>query len=448
MHFLIPGQGNMSLRIISEFLLFFSFSAALLAQQTMSSMPGMSMQNEKKSSEEFLMSESSGTSIDPASAPKPMIHLKAGSWNFMIHGLAFINDIQENEPCGSDKFFSTNWFMGMADRPIGKGSFMARAMVSLEPATITKRRYPELFQTGETAFGKPIVDAQHPHDLFMEISLQYARSLNERTLAYIYAAPVGDPALGPVAFPHRVSAMEIPQAALAHHVQDSTHISNEVLTGGLKYGILRLEASGFHGREPNENRWNIDYGGIDSWATRLTFTPTDNVDGQVSIGRLNHPEALEPGDVVRSTASITYNKPLSHGNCAVSVIWGRNHKTAGQQNINSYLAESVLQFSNKNYVTGRVELVDKEELFSDQPEIEELLARTAGSVFRIAAYTFGYTRDLYRFSRIRSSIGANVTLYTIPSAIKPFYGDHPVGLLFYMRFRIENVTQKQHGSHP
>jgi hypothetical protein len=191
-------------------------------------------------------------------------------------------------------------------------------MISLDPATITDRRYPLLFQTGETAFGKSIVDGQHPHDLFMELSARYTRPLTDSTSMVLYFAPVGDPALGPVAFPHRVSSMELPQATLSHHLQDSTHIANEVLTAALVRHSFRIEASGFHGAEPNENRWNIDLGMIDSWSARVTWTPGDNWAAQASVGRLTHPEAAEPGDVVRSTASVTYNRPLAAGNWAAA----------------------------------------------------------------------------------------------------------------------------------
>jgi hypothetical protein len=174
---------------------------------------------------------------------------------------------------------------------------------------------------------------------------------------------VGDPALGPVAYPHRVSAAELPQATLAHHLQDSTHISDDVVTVGVTHGMFGLEASGFHGAEPGENRWIISQGAIDSYSARFTLTPNSNWTGQVSAGRLTHPEALEPGDQVRSTASVTYNKPCARGNWASSVIWGRVHKTYGGANLNGYGVESVARFVDKNYVTGRIELVDKDELF-------------------------------------------------------------------------------------
>ncbi|HYA97665.1 MAG TPA: hypothetical protein VEH49_06185, partial [Methylomirabilota bacterium] len=194
-----------------------------------------------------LMEQASGTSRDPGSAPHEMLSRRIHGWDLMFHGVFFLADIRETGPRGAGKLFSANWFMGMAEHRLGKGSFLFRTMLSLEPATVTARRYPELFQTGETAFGVPITDGQHPHNLFMEVALEYARPIGEKIMLTLYAAPVGDPALGPVAFPHRASASEIPQAPLSHHLQDSSHIADEVFTLGLKYGIFGLEASGFHG---------------------------------------------------------------------------------------------------------------------------------------------------------------------------------------------------------
>src|SRR5262249_13008132 len=162
---------------------------------------------------------------------------------------------------------------------------------SLEPATVTGRRYPLLFQTGETAFGVPLVDAQHPHNLIMELGVHYIHQLTESAILDLYVAPVGDPALGPVAYPHRASAAELPQAPISHHWQDSTHISDDVVTLGVRYRRIKLEASGFHGAEPGENRWIIQSGAIDSWSTRLWFFPSRDWAAQVSVGRIAHPEA-------------------------------------------------------------------------------------------------------------------------------------------------------------
>jgi len=373
----------------------------------------------------FLMEQASGTSLNPKSWMMPMVAAKTGQWNWMFMGQGFLIDTQQSGPRGGDKFYSPNWFMASTARPVGKGSVMIQWMGSLDPLTITQRRYPLLFQTGETAFGKPIVDAQHPHELIMGLGIHYARPLAGKTMFQVYFAPVGEPALGPVAFPHRASAAELPQATLGHHWQDSTHIANEVITAGISRGMFRLEASGFHGAEPNENRWNIDYGAIDSWSSRLSFTPSKNWLAQVSMGRLKNPERLEETDVVRSTASLHYTS----GGWSSSLIWGRNHKTAADHgpNTNSYALESVAPVGRKNFVTGRIELADKDELQLGH-----------GSSYRIGAYTAGYTRDVDLIRFVQTGVGANFTAYTLPQALKPFYGDHPYGVNLYVRFRLRS----------
>jgi hypothetical protein len=401
-----------------------------------SSMPGMNMVDMNAASMD-LANISSGTSLNPDSWPMPMIMTHFGSWNTMFMGDAFLVDTQQSGPRGGDKLYSTNLAMATAEHSAGKnGAFQVVLMLSLEPATITDRRYPLLFQTGETAFGQSIVDGQHPHNFIMGLGLHYVRELGGHTRLEFYAAPVGDPALGPVAYPHRASAAELPEAPISHHWQDSTHISDDVVTVGLAYKKVKLEASGFHGAEPGENRWIIQQGAIDSWSSRLWFFPSKNWAAQVSVGRLTHPEALEPGDQVRSTASVEYTQPMPGGSWATSVIWGRNHETATGRNVNSYLAESVLPIHRKNFLTGRVELVDKDELFADQPEIEQNLDILYGSPFRIGAYTIGYTRDVDLFRHIETGVGANFSAYSLPDSIKPYYGDRPVGGNVFVRFRL------------
>ena len=385
----------------------------------------------------FLMGQASGTGMNPQSWPMPMLMLSPENWSLMFMAQAFVVDTQESGPRGADKFYSPNWGMFAASHSLGGGSFMFQMMLSLDPATITNRSYPELFQTGETAYGKPLVDAQHPHDFIMGLGFHYAHPLGENVMLQFYFAPVGDPALGPVAFPHRASADELPQATLSHHWQDSTHIADEVITAAIMlHDKVRLEASGFYGTEPGENRWIIQYGPINSWATRLSVFPTENWMAQVSVGRITKPERQEPGDVVRATASIHYTRPMQGSSWSTSLIWGRNHEIINGRNLNSYLLESVAPYRRKNFFTGRIELVDKDELFSDQPALEAQLDRTVGSTFRIGAYTAGYTRDIGTFHDVQTGIGANFTTYTMPDAIKPYYGSHPVSVNMYVRFRL------------
>jgi hypothetical protein len=386
----------------------------------------------------YLMNLASGTSMNPLSWPMPMLMSHAGSWSLMLMGQAFVADTQQSGPRGADKVYSTNWFMGEALHSLGSGSFMVQAMVSLEPLTVTDRRYPELFQTGETAYGRPLTDAQHPHNFVMGLGVHYAHPLGEGTIAELYAAPIGDPALGPVAFPHRASAAELPQAPLGHHWQDSTHIADDVVTVAVKHDWLRLEASAFHGAEPGENRWTIEQGAIDSWSARFSVFPSKNWMAQVSAGRIAEPERQSLGDVIRATASVHYTRPMGAEAWSSSLIWGRNHDTFTHRDLNSYLAETVLPLRGGNFLTGRAELVDKDELFAATPELEESLERTAGSTFRIGAYTAGFTHDLpVQVNGLETGIGANFTAYTVPEAIRPYYGEHPFGVTVYLRLRLK-----------
>lgn len=385
----------------------------------------------------YLMNLASGTSANPQSWPMPMIMSSLGSWDTSFMGTAFVVDTQQSGPRGGDKLFSTNWFMATAQHSLGaKASFQADLMLSLEPATVTGRRYPELFQTGETAFGLPLTDAQHPHNFIAALGFHYVRAMAENTTIDVYFAPVGDPALGPVAYPHRASASELPEAPISHHWQDSTHIADDVVTAGISHRKVRLEASGFHGAEPNENRWSLQYGAIDSWSARLWYFPSNHWAAQVSMGRLTHPEALAPGDQVRATASLAYTRPLSTGAWSSTFIWGRNHDTFTHRNLNSYLVESVLPVHRKHFITGRAELVDKDELFAGQPMVEAQLDRVYGSSFRVGEYTIGYTRDIGLFEHVETGLGANFTLYSLPGAIKPYYGNRPAGGNVFLRLRL------------
>jgi hypothetical protein len=385
--------------------------------------------------EQILAHGTAGTSAVPGSTPSYMLMAQHGPWMLMFHGDAFINSQQQTGPRGGDKVFGTSWFMPMAQRSLGPGTFTARLMLSLDPATITNRRYPELFQIGETAYGNPIVDGQHPHNFFMELALLYDIKLGENALLSFYAAPVGDPALGPEAFHHRASAGEDPLAPLGHHLQDSTHISDDVLTIGLTYKILRVEASAFHGGEPDEYRWDIDTGAVNSWSARLTINPASNWSGQYSIGRLKAPEQLFPSeDVLRMTASISYNRPFTNGNWASMLLWGRNRDIPDGQVFNSYLFESTVRFAKHNFAWTRIENVDRSNLLElgENPLPAEFEERFLA---RVQAYSFGYDREFNLIPHVASAVGAQYTLYAKPSFLDPIYGSNPMGVVAFVRLR-------------
>jgi len=377
----------------------------------------------------------SGTDVEPNSTPVEMLMRKEGSWTLMFHGTIFLNDLQQTGPHGADKFFSTNWFMPMAQRNVGHGTLTLRAMLSLEPATVSNRRYPELFQQGETAFGRPIVDGQHPHDFFMELAALYDYKLNEKTLLSFYLAPVGDPAFGPPAYPHRSSASEDPIAPLGHHLEDSTHIASDVVTVGITHRNFRLEASGFHGREPDEYRWDIDSGRIDSWSTRFTVNPGLNWSLQFSITQLHSPEAVSPlEDIRRMTASLMYNRPIRNGNWASMFLWGRNQSLQDGNVGNAYLGDSTLRFLTRNCVWTRIENADRtnELLLGENPLPPSFTERY---FTRVQAYTAGYDREFGHIPYISPALGAQVMWYRVPNVLTRTYGSHPVGVVAFLRLR-------------
>lgn len=408
----------------------------------MSGMPGMQQphsMNKSHASPQTLIAAiqqhaSSGTSAEPNSTPADMLMTRKGGWMLMLHGEAFLNALQQSGPRGDDKFFSTNWVMPMAQHSLGPGTLTLRTMLSLEPATVSHRFYPELFQQGETAYGKPIVDGQHPHEFVMELAALYDIGLGEHGLLSFYLAPVGDPAMGPTAYPHRASASEDPIASLGHHLEDSTHIANDVITAGLTYKIARLEASGFHGREPDEYRWDIDSGKINSWSLRATLNPAQNWSGQFSFGHLTSPEALHPAeDIDRTTASVMYNRPLSRGNWATTLLWGRNHTSDGL-NWNGYLAESTVRFAQDNYLWARIENTDRtnELLLRNQVEPTNFSESVAG---RVQAYSAGYERDFHLIPHLATGLGGQLTWYSTPSTLVPLYDKHPLGAILFLRLR-------------
>ncbi len=368
----------------------------------------------------------SGTSWIPASSPENMWMKPLGNWVLMAHGELFAGYNQQGGKLGTGKAESENWLMLMEERKLGSAMLDLRQMLSAEPLTAPHPGYPELFQTGETYKGRPLVNYQHPHDVFGEISAMLSVPLSNKVTWLVYGGPAGEPALGPTAFLHRISASENPAAPLGHHVQDSTHISYGVVTSGFVIDRVKVEGSIFNGREPDEKRYNFDLAPLDSWSARLSFAPGKNWAAQYSYGHLVHPEALEPGNTNRQTASLAYNRPLAAGNWATTLIWGRNFKNALRQIENSYLLESTLNFARRNYAYARVELVDKDELF---PEA------LGSASYRVGAFTFGGVRDVLHDQHGEIGLGADVTFYSKPAGLDATYGNNPVSFHIFLRLR-------------
>jgi hypothetical protein len=397
-------------------------------------MPGMDM---AQSAPDWTPSphDASGTGWQPAATPEHAWMKSLGDWELMAHGVVFADYNQQGGPRGEGKAESVNWLMLMQQHPLGRGSILFREMLSAESLTSPHPGFPELFQTGETYHGEPLVDHQHPHNVFSELALYYATPVSRNLSWLFYGAAAGEPALGPIAFMHRASASELPLAPLSHHLQDSTHISFGVITTGLEVARFKIEASAFNGREPDEKRYTIQFAPLDSWSTRLSVAPSRNWTAQYSYGRLEHPEALEPGSQHRQTASVEYVRPFVRGSWATSLVWGRVHKQADNHNLNSYLLETTVNFKSRNYAFSRMELVDKDELFPENPLLPG---------FRIGAYTFGGARDLVQSRLWQLAIGADVTFYSKPPELDLAYGSNPVSFQVFLRVRPALGTHRHH----
>ncbi len=370
--------------------------------------------------------EGSGTGWQPASVSGHEWMWMRGGWDLMAHGVVFVDYNQQGGPRGAGKAESVNWGMLMEQHKLGKGSILFRQMFSAESLTSPHPGFPELFQTGETYHGEPLVDHQHPHNVFAELAALYLLPLSKKISWELYGGPSAEPAIGPVTYIHRASAAELPLAPLSHHLQDSTHTSFGVVTTGFVIDRVKLEATAFNGREPNEQRWSIQLAALDSYSGRAIVAPAANWTAQYSVGRLEHPEALEPGSQWRQTASVEYNRPLAAGSWATSAIWGRVHKIATDANLNSYLLESTINFRRRNYAFSRLELMDKDELFPQA---------TVHPAYRIGAYTFGGVRDLVQNHSWQFGLGADVTFYSKPAALDAAYGNDPVSFQIFLRVR-------------
>jgi hypothetical protein len=384
-----------------------------------------------------MSAQGSGTSLLPQSSPMYMQHWVKKDWLLMLHYNLVVDVNHQGGPRGVTKFESANWFMPMAYHKLGPGTLQLRGMFSAEPFTFPPGGSPLLFQTGETYKGRSIIDRQHPHDLFMELSAQYTLPLGERGTWFTYFGYPGEPALGPPAFMHRPSALENPSATLAHHLQDSTHISFGVFTTGFTYRWLKLEGSIFNGREPDENRYDFDAHKWNSRAARVTFSPGKNWSAQVSYGLLRSPESQEPeADIRRATASLHYNRPFKRGNWASALIWGRNHVSEPGEikNLNGYTAESSINFLDQNYLYTRLELVDKDDLLR-LADRALLGIKEAHPSFRIGAYTFGGARDVWTNDKVALALGGDLTFYSKPAILDPVYGNNPLGWKLFVRLR-------------
>lgn len=378
----------------------------------------------------------SGTSWIPSAFPLPSRGSVAGAWELMFQGIAFAQFDEQSGSRGGEQLGSINWGMLMASRALGDGQLQLRTMLSLDAIGVTGFGYPVLLQTGEDYQGQPLHDRQHPHDLFMELAALYQQRIASGLALSLYAAPVGEPALGPVAFVMRPSAMDNPSAPIGHHWQDATHVTFGVLTGGLFTKEWKLEGSWFNGREPDDQRWNFDPIRLDSWSGRVTFAPGQHWSASASYGYLDSPEALTPETSMhRITASVMYGGKLgTDGQLGTAFLWGANTRSDHAGLSHSALVESDAVLDRSNTVFGRIEAVQKtpDELVLAAPQFNFSAAQT----FNVGAVSLGYIREVVPMKAATLGIGAMGTVNLVPPALEPAYGSRtPLGVFLFLRLR-------------
>ncbi|MBI3181340.1 MAG: hypothetical protein HYZ28_04280 [Myxococcales bacterium] len=346
-----------------------------------------------------------------------------------MHWALFAGCDVQGSARGGAQCFGANWLSAAGHVRWAGGELGARLMLSLEPLTVGARGYPLLLQTGESFEGEPLHDRQHPHDLFMEAALLYTARIGEEHLARFYAAPVGAPALGPVAYPHRASAASDPFAPLGHHWQDSTHISFGVLNAAVLSERATVDVSWFNGREPDERRFDFDLRPPDSFSARVTASPASSLSLQGSFGYLRSPEELEPEiSVHRITASATYQGRFAdEGALAVTALIGRNVPSQGPPS-SAWLLEANLDADGRNTLFGRAELVEK--IGHDlvlRPEQGE-------QVFPIGSLALGYLRRFPLTRWLEAGIGARGALNFVGAELGSYYGTRtpPGGMVFFL----------------
>jgi hypothetical protein len=373
----------------------------------------------------------SGTAWQPDASPMYGYMWHSQKWMFMAHGNIALRynsqDVTSKGIRGDSKVDAPNWFMLMGQRRVGmKGLFHFNTMMSLD-AIFGGNGYPLLFQTGESYKGRPLIDRQHPHDLFSELSIGYTQSFSKDFDAFIYVGYPGEPAVGPTAFMHRPSSANNPDAALGHHWQDATHIVYGVTTVGVRYKMFKLDASVFTGREPDENRYDFDKPRFDSYSYRLTVNPSRSISMQVSRAFIKSPEELNPTENIdRTTASVTHVLVLPGENhfLTSTVAWGRNASDDHKEN--SVIVESNFQL-DRFALYGRYENVEKS-------STELGLTQFAGNtMWSINALTMGTNYTILRQWKTNFSLGAQGTISIIPTSLDVTYGNNPFSFEVYLR---------------
>jgi hypothetical protein len=371
----------------------------------------------------------SGTAWLPDSAPVPGFHRRSGGWDLMVHGTVFLQVVRTMGTRALTQLGSTNWVMGMASRVGTNDALRARVMMTAEPFTLEGQGYPQLLQVAHAYRGTLAPDRQHPHELFPEISIAYERRLG-RTGVSLYAAPIGEPALGPVAYNHRPSAAYDPTAPLGHVAQDYTHESLGVLTVGAFGARARIDASLFNGSHPDDRHANFDLQGgrLNAYAGRITVAASGNVVASAWIGYIPEDTAHAHGAQHKFGASVAHSRRRATGaSWSSALIYGANRPAETRRTLGSVLLESSLDVSTRHTLFGRIE-------YARRTDEELALTGSVPEELDVGAVSLGYAFRSALSNAAAAAAGVRLTVAVAPAALAPFYGSRtPLSVLAYLR---------------
>ena len=378
--------------------------------------------------------ESSGTAWQPDASEHPGLMTSSGEWTLMAHGVLNLVYDHQGGPRGGDKVFPSGMLMGMARRPLGSGALQFKAMLSPDPL-MGKRGYPLLLASGETADGvTALIDRQHPHDFFMELSASVSQNIGSKSSVFLYGGLPGEPAFGPPAFMHREAILDSPEAPITHHWLDSTHITFGVLTGGIVFDRVKLEVSRFNGREPDQHRWNIETGPLDSTAVRLSWNPTRTLSVQGSWGFFKEPEQLEPGvDQKRWSASAMWADEVAPGwKAAGTLAWGRKSIEEHGEWLHDDAFAAEASVKHRGWTAfARGEITENRELFVEEGEHH-------GEPHTVGKVSIGAVRDFRIADHLSLGAGGLVAVNFVPGDLRQAYGgSNPVGAMAFVRLKLD-----------
>lgn len=376
--------------------------------------------------------DASGTSWQPDTSAHAGVHWNNGDWSLMSHAQFNLVHDRQSGPRGDDKTFVSGMVMTSARRDFADGSTLnLRAMLSPEPL-MGRAGFPQLLAAGETADGvNPLVDRQHPHELVMELSASFAQRLSDTDSVFAYVGLPGEPAFGPPAFMHRMTGMDSPEAPITHHWLDSTHIVFGVATAGWVHDRFKLEASAFRGREPDENRYDIETPKLDSWAVRASWNPDPQWALQVSYADVVSPEQLAPDEnETKFSASAIHTRRLgTTGWWSSTLAFGRKINDEGEPR-DGLLLESAIHPDERWTVFARAEQVETDELVPG-------IGHGHGPLYRVAKASLGVVHDWQIAPHMQFGVGGLYAVNRVPSALKAAYGDDATGTMLFVRLKID-----------